>query len=398
MQDVPVSEGLVRGRELGLVLETNIRIIHPGLSLYVWVRHATVAGSNVTFDLLERACGRLRYQHGLAAIPVASDQPVLLVASDKPVVPIRLEGEDWDLDVADSGKPSERAALNSQDGNRLLPQLVERALEAHLARHTTLWTLDSPRIWYEATPCFNNEGIAAYRRYEIGALLIDGIGVGVAVDIGTAFFTIDSLAYFYDQGVPDAEQKRRADLFAELTLRQKGQKGTLLYNNGRSRVKCYFESAPPGATCSTTGRFRVKGQSYDSLTAYYRQEFPELVVAEDAPAVRVSFRNIDRPQWVAAELVRARVMNDDVPESLGSIDKIKPVERRGLVQEFWASLGPHPFGKVAPGVQEGFWRPDVNRAVQLPLPSLVFGKGQRLPTPATHSTSAYQAHYRQRLG
>lgn len=379
------------------MLETNIRIVHPGHTLYVWVRRATVAGTSLTPDLLQRACGRLRYQHGLAAIPVAGDQPTLLAASDKPIQPIRLVGEDWELDLADSGEPGIRLTLANRAGRELLPQLVERALLAHLARHTKLWTVDSPRIWYEAEPCTESEGVAAYRRYEVAAVLVDEIGVGVAVDVGTAFFTVDNLAYIFDQTVSATEHERRAAQFAELTSRQRGQKGTLLYNNGRSRVKCYFESAPEGITCSTTGRIRAKGRSYDSLLSYYQQEFPELIIGKDAPALRVSFRNVDRPQWVAAELVRARVMNDDVPECLGSIDKIEPAVRRVLIQGFWASLGPRPFGKVAPGLREGFWRPDAARTAQLPPPVLVFGEGRQLPGPTTHSIVAHRDNYRQRL-
>jgi hypothetical protein len=127
------------------MLETNIRIVDPGPTLHVWVRRATVAGANLTPDLLQRACGRLRYQHGLAAIPVTTGQPTLLVVSHGPIEHIRLEGEDWELEVADSGDPTIRLTLADRDGCKLLPELIERALLAQLARHTKLWTLDSPR-------------------------------------------------------------------------------------------------------------------------------------------------------------------------------------------------------------------------------------------------------------
>ncbi|MCL4553185.1 MAG: hypothetical protein M1305_06515 [Candidatus Marsarchaeota archaeon] len=379
------------------MLETNIRIVRPGPKLYVRTRQAIVAGANLTPDLLQRACGTLRHRHGLAAIPVAADRPTLLVASGTPIQPIHLEGENWEIDVVDSHESGGCLMLADQDGCDLLPQLIERALLAHLARYTKLWTLGSPRIWYEVEPCFEKDGVAAHRRYEIAALVVDKIGVGVAVDVGTAFFTCDSLAYFFDQTASEAEQERRGGRFTELTSRQKGQKGTLLYNNGRSRVKCYFESAPAGITCSTTGNIRAKGRTFDSLLAYYRQDFPELVVAEDEPAVRVSFPGIDRPQWVAAKLLIARVMNEDLPESLASIDKIKPADRRGLIQSFWTSLGPHPFGNVAPGLLDGFWRPGNDRTTQLPPPTLVFGQGKRLLPSTTPSAATHRASYRQRL-
>ena len=66
--------------------------------------------------------------------------------------------------------------------------------------------------------------------------------------IGTAFFTTRSLDYFFDPEVSDVEYRRRRGWFDRLTDRQSGQKGTLLYDNGRTRTKCYFEDAPHGVT------------------------------------------------------------------------------------------------------------------------------------------------------
>lgn len=378
------------------MLETNIRIVLPGQNLYVWTRRAKVDGPGATPDLLQRTCGRLRYRHGLAAIPARGRSPALLVGTDRPLAPIHLEGDAWELDVLDDGGPSRRLTLADTDGPELLPLLIERALEVTLAHETDLWTLDSPRIWYEAKPFTERDGIAAYRRYEVSALALDGEGIGIAVDIGTAFFTVAHLAYFFDPDVPAAEHHRRAGWFAELTRRQEGQKGTLVYDNGRSRIKCYFEDAPRGVTCANTGKIRVKGRSYDSLLAYYRAEYPELAVGADTPAVRVSFRELDRPQFVAADRLRARVMNDDVPDALSSVDKIVPAERRSLVHAFWQRLGSRPLGRVAPGMRPGFWRPQGERVLHLVPPTLIFGKGRRLGEPATNTVGAYRAHYHQR--
>lgn len=306
------------------MLETTCRIVRPGPRLYIWIRRATVTGTHQSADLLERACGRLRYHHGLAAVRCPDDPSALLVAADRPIAPVHLEGEEWELDVADEGSPCQRLTLDDAQGPLLLPLLIERAFLATLARQTNLWTLDSPRIWHEAEPFHIDHGIAAYRRYEVGTQVIDSVGVGVTVDVGTAFFTVESLAYFFDATVSAAEGERRAHVFKGLTSRQEGQKGTLLYDNSRSRSKCYFESMQPGETISTTGKMRAKGRSYDSLLDYYRAEYPGLVLAEDALAVRVSFPGISRPQPIAAERVRVRVMNDDVPPALSSIDKIAP--------------------------------------------------------------------------
>jgi hypothetical protein len=57
------------------VLETNIRIVAPGVSVSTTVRRAAVQGPSITYDLLQRLCGVLRYRHGLAAVPVSHLDP-----------------------------------------------------------------------------------------------------------------------------------------------------------------------------------------------------------------------------------------------------------------------------------------------------------------------------------
>ena len=379
------------------MLETNIRIVHPGSNLYVLTRRGWVRGSHLSPDLLQKACGRLRYQFGLAAIPFSGDPPALLVATSKQIQTIHLEDEDWELEVVDAGEPTQRLKLESRTGQKFIPSLIERALLGTLAKKTDFWTLDSPRIWYEERPFFVKEGIAAYRRFEVAAFPISGIGVGVAVDVSTAFFTVDTLDYFFNPDIGHQEQAKREELFAKLTNRQQGQKGTLLYDTGRSRVKCYFESAPVGITCSTTGKIRVKGLSYSSLLAYYGEKYPILDIEDDAPAVRVSFKGIGRPVWVAARLLRVRVMNEIVPRSLSSIDKISPNDRRSLIQDFWARLGQQPFGQVAPGLHEGFWRPVANHTRRFSLCNLTYGQEECLIAPTEFSVNMYRKNYRQRL-
>ncbi len=379
------------------MLETNIRIVRPGQDLYVWVRCAAIQGADLSIDLLQRACGTLRYRHGLAAVPYSGSQPSLLVATKGTIPPIHIDQEEWALDLMDAGEPSRRLSLEEPDGALLLPPLIERSFLAEIARRTDLWTLDSPRILYEAKPFRTEAGIGVYRRFEVASLLVEGVGIGVAVDAGTAFFTTTPLAYFFDATVGADERQRRQALFAMLTGRQQGQKGTLLYDNGRRRTKCYFDEAPDGVTCGTTGTVRVRGKSYASLLAYYEAENPELPLGEGTPAIRVSFHGLSRAQWVAGDRVFVRVMNDNVPDSLRDVDKIAPVTRRALLEEFWKRLEPEPLGRAAPGFFSGFWIPDTDRVAQLVPPALEFGQGRRLPAPSSPTVGAYQAYYRQRL-
>jgi len=376
------------------MLETNLRIVQPGRSLKIAVRRASVQGPTLSPDLLERACGVLRHRHGLAAVTADSG---LLIATDRPLTPLHLESEEWELDVADAGEPVRYLSFMDRDDARFLPQLIERTFLAQIAKRTWLWTLNSPRIWYEPDPFRVEDGIAAYCRYEIAGVQIDDVGIGIAVDVGTAFFTTESLAYFFDPAVLSSdEQERRRKQFEALTGRQQGQKGTLLYDTGRAQMTCYFDRAPLGTTCATTGKIRVKGTSYPSLAAYYRENNPELGACEDTPAVQVSFKGLERAQWVTADRVRVRVMNDDVPKALKNVDKIAPDERRSLIEEFWHHLEPHPLGKVAPGMMAGFWQPEATRVTYFVPPELHFGQQARLEPPPAVSASAYRQHFRQR--
>lgn len=379
------------------MLETSIRIVEPGSALMVWVRRADVAGPHLAPGLLHKACGTLAYKHGLAACPSGGETACLLIATREPIPTIRMREEEWELTISDAGGQAKPLTLDDAEGQRCLPHLVERALLIQIVRKTSLWRLDSPRIWYEAEPFKVSDGIAAYRRYEFSALMIDGAGLGVSVDVATAFFTTDSLAYFYDPTATGEDRRQRIRRFAELTGRQEGQKGTLLYDYGRARSKCYFDKAPAGATCSTTESLRVKGQTYASLLDYYHARYPDLAVTAHTPAVTVSFSGLSLPAWVAADRLFVRVANEHLPPSLRHVDKIAPAERRSLVLGFWQQLGSAPFGRVASGLFDGLWRPTDNHVRRLALPNLTFGKAAELEAPAELTPQAYKSNYQRRL-
>jgi hypothetical protein len=382
------------------MVETNIRVVSPGNKLCVWTRRARVTGSHITADLLEKACGRLRYERGLAAVRIAGLNPdgsgELLVATFAPIPNIRLEGEDWVLNVADAGQPAKQLTLADPGGNDVLPTLMERAVLATLARQRRLWTLDSPRIWYEPQPFQSASGIDAYRRYQVSSIILAGVGVGIIADVGTAFFTTQTLAYYFDPTVPEGERQHRIRRFTQLTQRQKRQKGTLLYDIGYRRMSCYFAGAKPGVTCVTTGPVQAKGQTYASLYEYYQQNNPGLHIAPDAVAVQVSFRGMDRPQWVAAECLRVRIMNNQLPGILRNVDKISPGVRRKMLQDFWLNMGDRPLGSVAPGLVHGFWRPGHERVIMLSMPSLTFGQKVTLPAPSSQNAACYEKSFKLR--
>lgn len=378
--------------------ELNVRIVRPGASLYVWTREACVTGPDLSPDVLERACTLLTFRYGLPAIPLAGSgrDRRLLVAASRPIPNVRREADSWMVDIADARGSGRQVRFADPDGPVLLPPLLERTLLMRVDRLLDLWSLDSARIRYEAQPLADNAGIAAYRRFEISSLPIDDAGVGLAIELGIGFFTTRSLAFFFDPSQPSSERKRREEWFKRLTARQLLQKGTLLYDNSRNRLKCYFEGEALGVTPATTGPLRIRSQTYPSLLAYYQSEYPRLHVDPNGPVVRVSFPNLRRPQFVAAERVWIRVMHDEVPETLEHLDKIGPDERRALAIEFWQRLGDRPLGTVAPGLLPGFFRPGPDRVFHIPIPALVFGANKRLEPPSEHTSAAYRAHFRDR--
>lgn len=379
------------------MLETNIRLVLPGWKLYIIVRRMLVEGQGLTPDLLERLCSSLRYQYGLPAVRDPNSDNSLLVATIRPVSSLQLSDEDYEVTATDSGEEPRRLYVSDSNAESQVSMLLERALLVQISKLGDLWTLDSPRIWYETKEQECKDDITVYRRYEVAALAIKDVGVGLIADAGTAFFTKHSLDYYFDPSVTDLELAKRRERFAVLSARQKGQKGTLLYDIGRRRLNCYFEDAPLGLTCGTTGSITVRGKKYSSLYDYYREEHPTLQVYESTPVIWVSFRGLDRPQLIAANLVKARVMNENLPESLSSLDKIDPYRRKKLLEQFWNRLEPSPLGKVAPGLYPGFWRPNEERILRFTPTELEFGGNYRIEPPADRSLNSFRNYYRNRL-
>jgi hypothetical protein len=378
------------------MLETNIRVVYPGSQLYVSVRRTVVTGQTISDDLLERMCTLLRRKCNISAVRVPSSKNEIFVAISRPLEQITLEEENWQLTAIDSGDTPRRLTCSNAAEQALISSLVERALLVQIAEKTSLWTLDTPRILYETEPFQQSDGVSAFHRYEIDALGLGDAGIGISVDIGTAFFSQHSLDYYFDASLNGAEAKLRRAEFDNFTSRQDGQKGTLLYNNGRSNIKCYFENNNVGMTCGGTGSFKIAGETFASLYDYYSSKFGSLQVKQSDTAVHVSFPGLDRPVPVAAKLLSLRVMNDDVPESLSSVDKIHPSERKRLITEFWKKLEPRPMGNVAPGMVGGFWQPKQDRVDQISFSEIQYGPGHKI-APPSRSVVSIKNHFRSRL-
>jgi len=216
------------------MLETNVRIVAPGPEIYLNTRCVEVVALDCSPEQLQGACSLLR-RRGVAAVPDGSERG-LLVAVREPIAPCSIEENNWSAEIRDRGVARQLRFVAANDVS-LLTQLIERSLLIEIGRRTRLWTLDSPRIWYEPTPFQSANGIAAHRRFEVSAMPIEGIGVGLVVDVGTAFFTTSSVGDFFREDGSAEEQRCRRSRFEFLSERQQGQKGTLLYDTGVSKYK-----------------------------------------------------------------------------------------------------------------------------------------------------------------
>jgi len=217
-------------------------------------------------------------------------QPSHLVLTRGPIPPVTVKGENWIVEVKDANEDQHIDFSASENDASLLAQLIERRVLIEIKHRLKMRTIDSPRIWYENTPFRIYKGIAAYRRFEVSAIPIEGVGVGISVDVGVAFFTQWTVAEFFRNDIPRREQERRQEQFESLSQRQQGQKGTLLYDLDKNLNKCYFDEFRSGVTCATTGKRIVKRQEYRSLLEYYQQNQPHLKIYANDRVAMVSFR------------------------------------------------------------------------------------------------------------
>lgn len=377
--------------------ETNIAVVPSGMKLTIHVRKGLVEGTELSPDIVQKACRTYVFDRGVAAIPHPTEKNHVLIARAHAVKDIKLKGTNWAVTIKDAGQPSLIYSWSQLHERTIILELIERELEAHLEQNTDLWNLDSPHIWYQAEPFVRKDGIRGFRRFTVGAVDVENHGAGIVVDVSTAFFTEESLAYFFALDIDRQQRDKRRTHFEQLTNRQKGQKGTLWYNMPGHDGKCYFVDAPSDTKCSTTGKIVVGHQEYESLYEYYKERYPAFECSPNDRAVKVSFQGYDRSTWVAAKCLYVRIMNDDLPYSFNQVDKIAPQERRGLIQLFWEIVSDYPLKKIVDeAISSKFWQPSDDRLTHLLLPELRYYDNNRLKAPETRNVAAYRQYYRER--
>ena len=377
------------------MIETNIRIVESGTNLYLWTRCTKIKTPNPSPKMLEKACNKFASQ-GLAAV-YCRVRKQILVFTRGPILPLEVKEDNWIIQVEDGRCDQKIQFSHSENDASLLAQLIERQILIKIKHRSKMQTFDSPRIFQDPKPFATVENIDAYRRFEISALPIQGVGVGISVEISTAFFSHWTVADVFRDDISDHEQQHRQEDFESLSQRQRGQKGTLLYDLENKQRKCYFDKFLPRITCATTKPLFVNGHTYNSLLEYYQHNQSQLRIDPNDSVARVSFPNIDQPQPVAAKLLRLRVMNDALPKSLKHVDKIKPWERVRLINSFWQRLGNDVLGNGKPRVSRYFWQPRFKKVIELLPPALQFADGFTLDAPQQRNSSEFQTHYKQRL-
>lgn len=377
------------------MLEASARIVAGGANLQINARHVEVTTLDPSPDLLEKICSALRRQYCIAAIPFSSNRELLLLI-DEPIQKFDLRGDGWVAQLNDTNQPQNLKFSHPRQA-KYIADLLERALLIEVGQRTNLWTLDSPRIWYEQEPFLKSDRINAYLRYTISTTPIKNVGVGIVVQASTAFYTEDSVADFFGTDVSEVEQKRNIKRFNFLSRRQQEQKATLMYESGNNRSKCYFEKFLPGVTCSTTGEIPVGGRKYKSLLNYYQQRYPEMLVKANDPVAKVSFSGISNACFVAANRLKLRVTTESLPGRLNQADKIDPAKRCVLIEEFWSKLGDRPLGVDLPDIEPGFWQPSEENVISIKRPNLLFAKGKQVEAPKSGWLEEHKDYYRQRL-
>lgn len=390
------------------MLEVSARIVEPGVELTLEVRRLQAIGQDLTPDLLHRACDRIRKRYGLAAVPAHQGSEILAV-SHSPIKQLEVEEQDWCLEVQDTGN-TRTLRFKSPADAALLTQLFERGLMARLEKDRSYWTINRfPRIFYDDQPFMTSKDIAVYRRYEVSSEPVEGVGVGLIIELSTAFFTIPTVAEYFRDDLPEEEQEARLARFNHLRYRRGDKKGTLLYDNGRSRTTCYFDSFPRGVTAASTGKIRIKGNSYLSLKAYYKQAHG-VTVNDDDLVAKVSFARFDksktsgkseapgnglnRPQFVCANMLRLRVNNESLTGELKHADKLAPDQRDELINRLWIRFNHAPLGQGFPKVSSEFWRPSEVKKFRIPHPDLMYKDGYVLRAPRGASVEEHRDYYR----
>jgi hypothetical protein len=374
------------------MIETNIRIVQPGCDLALEARRLRASIENPHPDQLERVCNNLRSQ-GIPAVVNKQSGSLLAIAPHR-ISTFSVTDPEWSVEVEDENQ-LEKLEFRNYEKRLLLAQLFERWLTIETRKRTEFWKIDSPRIFYQGRPFDQEDDIEVYRRFELSSIPIDFAGIGLIVEVSTAFFTSKTLAEYFRNDLDVGEKERLRKRFESLARRQSERKGTLMYDTGRARTKCYFDRMvdQPAGIAKTT----VDGHTYGSLVEYYAERHKALKVQENDLVALVSFPGIEHSKPVVAKFLKLRVSNEQTPRRLKNLDKIDPSDRAKLVSGFWQTIGTDIFSETGMSVAKDPWCPPPDHTQVCRPPDLQFGNNLVLSSPKSQDQKVYSDYFRKKL-
>lgn len=374
-------------------IETNLKIVKGGKDLELKTKVILLSGGDFETNDLQKVCSLLSYHHGIPATPYPiNSEPYILVNEQENLINLSVNIKRGTLKFKVNFIEYQRSLVldfKNPAHRYLIADLYKRAFLTSISKTNKYWTFDSPRIFYDKKPFKKIDEISVFRRFEVSDIILDD-GIAISVDVGTTFFTNKSVDYFFTNGL---ERK-----FKKLTSRQEEQKGTLLYKTPRGGYsKCYFVKYDNKVSCESTHSFEYDGNRYDNLFDYYQKINKKYAVLKEDKVAYVSFPNLNRSLPVAANKLFIRVMNDMLPYELNKLDKINPIDRKKLLDEFWKSFGRCPFGKHFEGLHFGgrYFLP-FGKSGKLDIPNLIFNRDKILKGQITQSKGSYKSNFRDR--
>ncbi|WP_454801417.1 hypothetical protein [Mucilaginibacter phyllosphaerae] len=378
-------------------METNIKLVTSGMELKIRVCEYQLIGQSLSKQEAQRLCAILSREN-IPSVPYLKDGKwnTILALANSNIPRKSFTVDDWIIKIEPTNQEM-TLSLNKQF-RQLAGDLYKRALLMQINKNTKMWTLDSPRIFYEKDPFLKNDfmnkyknvtDVEGYRRFEVSDIFVDGAGLGFSINVSTAFFTSLTVEDYFKGG-------HYSNIFQKLAGRQSEQKGTLMYDGPNGRSKCYFEKYCPDVTVATTPALVVKNRTYNNLYEYYQETAPDYLVKPTDKTAMVSFPGLTKKSFVPANKLYLRVMNDVLDYNMSKRDKIDPQERGKLLNRFWGALSSNPFGRYLNGVEKGYYTPDETKCGRFDLPPLLFGNNFKQMPPIVAIQENYKKHFNDR--
>ena len=379
-------------------METNLKLVNFRNRLQVTVARYDLVGQTLTKEQVERFCTILGRDAQIPAVPFMVDERwnAVLTESRFRIPKKSFVVDDWVIKIEPTQNELVMDVSNPRE-QQMIADLYKRGFLIQISEKTDMWTLGSPRIFYERDPFLKNDfvprlknvtDIQGYRRFEVSEQYLENVGQGFSVNVSTAFFTSLSVDDYFRMG--------HSHRFNRLAGRQQEQKGTLMYDGPNGRQVCYFEEYRADLTLATSGALEFGNKRFASLFAYYQEVARDYPVKPTDKVAVVSFSGMDKKALVPAGKLYLRVMNDMLDREMSQKDKISPQERTDLLNNFWKKMGRYAFGPNLTGIERDYYSPGPENSGRFELPRLTFGNQITLNAPAQKSEIAYRKHFQDR--